>query len=109
MREPFGYIVGRVPVMDMGLEVVPGVMVPRPETELVVETALGALAALEASSGKAADICTGCGAIALALARFGGVSVIGTDASAEALAIAGRNVRKYDSCGRVKLMRGSLC
>ncbi len=106
LREPFAYVVGSSSFMDMELEVAPGVLVPRPETEIVVELALEEAAGIE--DGVAADIGTGCGAIALSLARMGRMRVLATDISREALAVARRNVEKYGAGDRVTLVEGPL-
>ena len=89
---PVQYILGEASFDDMELEVGEGVLVPRPETEELVawiaqESAMGA---------HIVDVCTGSGAIAIALARRIRCSkVVGIDLSAEALAIARRNAARY--------------
>jgi release factor glutamine methyltransferase len=87
--EPFAYLTGRREFWSLELAVSPDVLVPRPETELLIERAL-ALRPLEAAS--IADLGTGSGAIAIALARERPQwQVIATDASQAALAVARRN------------------
>lgn len=88
--EPVAYLLGRREFWTLTLEVGPGVLVPRPETELVVEIALAALAGRTAPA--VLDLGTGSGAIGLAIARERpDASVDLVDASAAALAIAERN------------------
>jgi release factor glutamine methyltransferase len=87
--EPLAYILGQKEFWSLPLKVGPGVLVPRPETELLVERALAVRAH---SSGRIADLGTGSGAIALALAvERSGWEVCATDVSAEALATAKAN------------------
>ena len=88
--EPVAYLTGRREFWSLELEVTPDVLVPRPETELVVERALAALG----DGGRPAvlDLGTGSGAIALAIAHERpNAAVTATDVSAAALAVAKRN------------------
>jgi len=91
--EPVAYLTGRRAFWTLELEVTPAVLIPRPETELLVELTLGLLAADRPV--RVADLGTGSGAIALALAserpRW---TVVATDASAEALAVARGNATR---------------
>ncbi len=87
---PFQYAVGRASFRRLTLEVDPRVLIPRPETELLVELVLELTR--DASGGVAIDVGTGSGAIALALAQEGRFArVIGTDVSGDALAVARDN------------------
>jgi release factor glutamine methyltransferase len=89
----------------MALAVTPDVLIPRPETELLVETALDFIPA--EAAWRIADLGTGSGAVALALARERpACEVHATDISPAALAIAQRNVTAF-AAGRVALHRGS--
>lgn len=67
-REPYAYLAGRTSFYGLDLAVTPAVLVPRPETELLVATAL---AHLPRRPGRVVDVGTGSGAVALALARHG--------------------------------------
>lgn len=89
---PVQYIIGTASFDDMELEVSDGVLIPRPETEELVEWV-----ASEAPYGaKIVDVCTGSGCIAVALSRRVKQSrVWGIDISKEALSIARRNAEKY--------------
>lgn len=89
-REPWAYIVGVREFFGLSLTVTPHVLIPRPETELLVEAVLNALP--EGKSLRVADIGTGSGAIALALlSRRPGWTVFGADSSGEALEVARAN------------------
>jgi release factor glutamine methyltransferase len=86
-REPLAYIVGRKEFHSLEFEVGPAVLVPRPETETIVDVALKLIA--QHANCRLLDIGTGCGAIALAVAfNAPGVRVVATDISTDALAIA---------------------
>ncbi len=113
--EPLAYITGVKEFWSLPLTVAPGVLVPRPETELLVELCLEHLRARPASgTGSAllpriADLGTGSGAIALALAREEPRwRVVATDRSADALEIAGINCRRL-GIGNVELRQGNWC
>jgi release factor glutamine methyltransferase len=87
--EPMAYIIGHKEFWSLDLQVTPDVLVPRPETELVVERCL---ALVESPGAAVADLGTGSGAIALALARERpGWQVTATDRSGAALAVASAN------------------
>ena len=91
--EPIAYILGEKEFWSLTLEVTPDVLIPRPETELVVELALGHLPA--DAPGRVLDLATGSGAIALAIAHERPrLQVIGTDVSGEAVAVARRNASR---------------
>jgi len=89
--EPVAYILGEREFYGLRLQVTPAVLIPRPETEYLWEQAVAALD--DAGPGtRIVDLCTGSGALALALkARFPAARVIGTDVSEEALALATEN------------------
>lgn len=91
---PVQYIIGVASFDDMELEVGEGVLIPRPETEELVEW----IASEACADAAIVDVCTGSGCIALALRRRVPKSKVwGIDISAEALAIARRNAEKYAS------------
>jgi len=91
--EPVAYITGRRGFWSFDLEVTPATLIPRSETELLVELALTRLP--HAAGGTVADLGTGSGAIALAIAcDRPGARVVATDASADALTVAQRNAQR---------------
>jgi release factor glutamine methyltransferase len=91
-REPVAYILGRKEFRRLSLHVDPRVLVPRPETEHVVEAALGLPA-----GARVVDVGTGSGAIALALAdERPDLRVVATESSPGALAVARANAARLD-------------
>ena len=104
--EPLAYITGLREFWSLPLVVAPAVLVPRPETELLVELAL---ARFDAAPRRVADLGTGSGAIALALAKERPAWwIVATDHSAGALQIAQIN-RDRLKLGNVELRQGSWC
>ena len=102
--EPLAYVIGRRDFWSLRLTVTPAVLVPRPETELLVERAL---ALRHEEFGRVVDLGTGSGAIALTLAsERPGWQVAATDVSEEALAIARTNAESLD-LKRVQFLHGS--
>jgi release factor glutamine methyltransferase len=91
--EPLAYIIGQREFWSLDLEITPDVLIPRPETELLVELALQRIPS--GAAARVADLGTGSGAIALAIARERPqATVLATDASAAALALAQRNAAR---------------
>lgn len=102
-REPLAYITGTKGFRGIELAVDSRVLIPRPETELLVEVAKAA------RPGRALDVATGSGAVALALAdELPGCEVLATDASADALAVASANAAALGLDGRVRFARHDL-
>ncbi len=93
--QPIAYITGEKEFWSLDLKVTPATLVPRPETELLVEHAIGYVSRREPS--RVLDLGTGSGAIALAIARERPLSdVVATDVSEEALDVARHNARAHD-------------
>lgn len=104
--EPLAYITGVREFWSLSLVVTPAVLIPRPDTELVVELCL---AGLDRSPRLVADLGTGSGAIALALAKERpDWMLIATDASTGALEVAAINRQRLE-IGNLALRRGSWC
>jgi release factor glutamine methyltransferase len=92
--EPVAYLTGRREFWSLELEVTPDVLVPRPETELLVERALAAIE--DVAEPAVLDLGTGSGAIAIAIATSRpDAGVLATDVSAAALAVARRNAERH--------------
>ena len=105
--EPIAYLVGKKGFHNIELLVRPGVLIPRPETELLVEIGLREITRL-GGKAKLLDLGTGSGAIALAVASAAPDSlVIATDQSLEALAIAKTNAKYLHLEAQVQFFQGS--
>jgi len=103
--EPLQYILGTTEFYGLELLVGPGVLIPRPETERLVDFA----AERAPASGAVCDLCTGAGAVALALATQApaGVHIVGVDVSASALDYARRNQARL-GLGAVRFLQSDL-
>ena len=109
--EPVAYLVGRREFMKLDFEVTPDVLVPNPDTEVLVERAVSW--ARERCAGGAtlrvADVGTGCGCIAVSIAHYVPQAVVwASDVDEAALAVAERNVRAHNLSDRVTLVRGDI-
>ncbi len=103
--EPVAYILGRRAFRTIELEVNDNTLIPRPETETLVEVALARLAGVSREAPLALDIGTGSGNVALALAaEHPTVRVLATDFHAAPLLVAARNARRLGLDGRVAFM-----
>ena len=106
-REPLAYILGEWGFRRLTLAVDPRVLIPRPETEIVVERCLELLRPIERP--RVLDVGVGSGAIALAIAdERNDASVVATDSSADALNVAAANKARLEVNGRVELRHGDL-
>ncbi len=102
-REPVQYILGEADFCGLKLKVDRRALIPRPETELLIENVVTELR--EKPPARVLDLGTGTGAIALALARaFPTAAVIAVDSSADALALADENVKACGLTERVQLV-----
>jgi release factor glutamine methyltransferase len=106
--EPVAYLVGRKEFMKLDFEVNPRVLVPNPDTEVLVVRAIS-WARDRGGLARVADVGTGSGCIAVALAHYvPGVEVWASDDDPAALAIAQRNVVAHDLSSRLTLLQGDL-
>lgn len=106
--EPAAYITGRKAFWSFALDVDPGVLIPRPDTEVIVEEALAVLRQESWSHPRILDVGTGSGAIALALAcETPGASITATDISEAALETAKKNAAALKA-EQIVFLRGNL-
>lgn len=106
-REPLAYITGSREFWQLTIQVAPGVLVPRPETELLIESALEYCDRHRPM--RIADVGTGTGCVAIALAReFTRASIAATDISADALRIARRNIAHHELSRRIRCVQADL-
>lgn len=108
-HEPVAYLTGRREFYGLDLVVDKRVLIPRPETEMLVDEVLMTIESRQGDPVRVADVGTGSGAIALAVATSEPRALVyATDISRTALAVAHANVKRLDSRGQVKLLRGDL-
>jgi len=108
-REPVAYIVGRREFWSLPLKVTPDVLIPRPETEILVAEALKALASLDGKAFHILEIGTGSGAISIVLAKeFPAARILATDLSAKALSLAEENARQNGVREQIHFLQGDL-
>jgi release factor glutamine methyltransferase len=116
-REPISYIIGTREFWSLDFEVTPDVLIPRPETELIVEEALdrGRESFSRSADGQKdshplfIDVGTGSGVLAVVLAReFPSARVIATDVSAGALRVARRNAERHGVADRITFVETSF-
>jgi release factor glutamine methyltransferase len=107
-HEPAAYLVGRKEFYALPFKVTPDVLIPRPETEVLVEQAIAHLRAV-GGEPQAWDVCTGCGCVAVALAdQVDRLRVLATDASPEAVAVARQNAEANGVHERVRVQVADL-
>jgi release factor glutamine methyltransferase len=107
--EPLPYITGYQEFWSIRFKVGPGVLIPRPESEILVEAALRLIDREGWSEPRMIDVGTGCGAIAISLAKslpFG--KVVATDISPEAIALAEENAALQSVSSQVSFVQGDL-
>lgn len=106
-REPMAYITGSREFWNLDIEVTPAVLVPRPETELLIEAALEHLE--RTTPLRILDVCTGSGCVAVALGtEFPESTLVVTDISRDALAVATRNLARYGLAARARIVETDL-
>jgi release factor glutamine methyltransferase len=106
---PTQYITGRQEFWGLEFEIGPGVLIPRPETEHVIEVGLERIGERRAEPLRIADVGTGSGCIAIALAReLPGAEIVATDISAAALDYAQRNAARHSVSNRIQFLKADL-
>jgi release factor glutamine methyltransferase len=127
-REPLAYVLGTREFWSLPFSVSSGVLVPRPETETLVEAALDVWGKLSAecpvpsaqvqapydedreAGPTIVELCTGSGAVAVALAtELPTARILATDVSWRALRVARANAEQHGVAGRIRFLRGNLC
>ncbi len=107
-HEPIAYLAGKTEFYSLELDITSDCLIPRPETELLVERAIEFLRK-RTGPQFVCDLCTGCGCIAVAIAKnFPQARIIATDISDAALSIAAANTEKHNLKDRIKLLCGNL-
>jgi release factor glutamine methyltransferase len=107
-NEPIAYLVGKTEFYSLELNVTPACMIPRPETELLVERAIEFLRT-RSDRQFVCDLCTGSGCIAVAIARnYPDCQIIATDICDAALSVAAKNIEKHRLKERIRLLCGDL-
>jgi release factor glutamine methyltransferase len=107
---PTQYLTSKQEFWGMEFEVTPDVLIPRPETEHIIEVAVARIGEPRRNNPlRVADVGTGSGCIAVALAKeFPNAKIVATDISAAALAVARRNAARHDFASRITFIEGNL-
>jgi len=107
-REPLQHIIGNQEFWGLEFIVSPDVLIPRPETEFIIEAAL-AIVQDRNTPVRIIDLCTGSGCIAVSLAKeLTAARIIATDASEKALAVARENTRRHGVSEQIRFLPGDL-
>ena len=107
-REPLQHIIGNQEFWGLEFVVSPDVLIPRPETEFIIEAAL-AIVQDRNTPVRIIDLCTGSGCIAVSLAKeLTAARVIATDASEKALTVARENTRRHGVSEHIRFLLGDL-
>ncbi|MFA6431664.1 MAG: peptide chain release factor N(5)-glutamine methyltransferase [Candidatus Margulisiibacteriota bacterium] len=108
-HEPLDYIVGYQPFLGLDFVVNKSVLIPRPETELLVESATTLMTLAPSTPCLILDIGTGSGVIAVSLAKkLPNAQILAVDSSKEALAVAKKNAEKHGTTKQIKFILGDL-
>lgn len=107
-REPVCYILGQCEFWSLPFYVTPDVLIPRPETEFLIDRVLSLTKKTNFTAGKILDLCCGSGVIAVVLARETGERVTAIDISAGALDVAKLNIFRNEVGSEVELIQADL-
>ena len=106
--EPVAYLVGHKEFMGLEFAITPAVLIPNPDTEVLVQRAVE-IAREAVRPLRLADVGTGSGCIAIAIAHYApNVEVVASDVSPDALEVAAQNVSAHGLAGRIQLVCGDL-
>lgn len=109
---PLAYILGSADFYGRTFTVTPDVLIPRPDTEALIDKALKVIPSLEKQLGRPlviADVCTGSGCIAITLAlELPNHRIIATDISPAALAVAKQNAKQHGVLDRIEFIEGDM-
>jgi len=109
LREPAQYIFGEAEFMGLPFKVTSAVLIPRPETELLVKEAIKEAPSFGADALTIIDLCTGSGCIAISTALgIKNCHVYATDISDKALVIAKENAGRLEAAGKITFLQGDL-
>lgn len=107
-REPLQYIIGRQEFWGLEFTVTHDVLIPRPETELLIETAINILRDAN-KQAMIVDLCTGSGCVAVSLAKeLANARIFAVDKSSQALAVARENAQRHGVSDRIRFLEGDL-
>ncbi|NRA58362.1 MAG: peptide chain release factor N(5)-glutamine methyltransferase, partial [Phycisphaerales bacterium] len=108
-HEPVQYLVGEASFYGISLKADKRALIPRPETQALVDEAVAAIKTIEDRPPRVADVCTGSGCVAIAIAsQAPDAIVLASDIDAEALTLATENVERHGLAERVSLCQGDL-
>lgn len=107
-REPVAYILEEQEFWSLPFHVTPAVLIPRPETEFLLDRVLALALPANIDRGFLLDLCCGSGVIAAVLAKETGRKVVAADISFAALQVARKNLHRHRLTGQVQLVQGDL-
>jgi release factor glutamine methyltransferase len=108
-REPIAYIIGHKEFMSLDFTVEEGVLVPRPETELLVEEIIGYCEEQSLKQPNIVEVGTGTGVIMVSLAHYiEEARILGIDTSSKAVELTKKNIKKHDLQKRLRVLEGDL-
>ena len=107
-REPVAYILGQQEFWSLSFCVSPHVLIPRPETEFLLDQVLSRANKTNFTRGKIVDLCCGSGVIATVLAKETGQDVVAVDVSSDALKVSKKNIYRHHVQDQVQLVQSDL-
>ena len=108
-HEPVQYLVGEASFYGISLKADKRALIPRPETQTLVDEAVAAIKTIEDRSALVADVCTGSGCVAIAIAQQAPIALVhATDIDGDALELAGENIERTGVGERVSTFQGDL-